>query len=121
MKHSQEINAVQEKISQLKVIINNMQNQIKTLGQELLMSQKTNIEEVFKVAVSILDSSRSSVKSGTEQTENYIIEFDHCTFRCENDELMVTPVRKDHEECQYCYFCGEYFGTEFFLQDHNRQ
>ena len=77
MKHSQEINAMKEEISHLKVIINNMQNQINTLGQELEMSQKTNIEEVFKVAVPILESSRSSVKSGTEKKENYIIECDH--------------------------------------------
>ena len=85
------------------------------------MSQKTNIEEVVKVVVSILDSSKSSVKSGTEQKENNIIECDHCSFRCKNDELMVTHVRKDHVECQYCYFCGEYLGTEKSLQDHNRQ
>ena len=70
MKHAQEINAMQEEISQLKVIINNLQNQINTLGQELEMSQKTNIKEVVKVVVSILDSSKSSFKSGTEQKEN---------------------------------------------------
>ena len=44
MKHSQEINAMQEEISHLKVIINYMQNQINTLGQDLEMSQKTNIK-----------------------------------------------------------------------------
>ena len=81
MKHAQEINAMQEEISQLKVIINNLQNQINTLGQELEMSQKTNIKEVVKVVVSILDSSKSSFKSGTEQKENNNIECDHCSFR----------------------------------------
>ena len=30
-------------------------------------------------------------------------------------------MRKDHEECQYCYFCGEYFGMEKSLKYHNRQ
>ena len=65
------------------------------------MSQKTNIKEVVKVVVSILDRSKSSVQSGTEQKEINIIECNHCSFRYENDELMVTHVRKDHEECQY--------------------
>ena len=58
-----------------------MQNQINTLWQELEMSHKTNIEEVVKVVVSILDSSKSSVKSGTEQKEFNSIECDHCSFR----------------------------------------
>ena len=40
---------MQEEISHLKVIINNMQNQINTLSQELEMSQETNNEEVVKV------------------------------------------------------------------------
>ena len=57
MKHSQKINAMQEEISQLKVIINNKQNRIKTLGQNSEISQKTDIEDVGKVVVSSLDSS----------------------------------------------------------------
>ena len=84
-----------------------MQNQINQLGQELELSQKTNIEEMVKVVVSMLDSPKSSLKSVTVQKENNI-ECGYCSFKCENDKLMVTHVRKDHEECQCCYFCGDY-------------
>ena len=33
---------------------------------------------------------------------------------------MVTHERKHHEECQFCYFCEEYFVTEKSVQDHYR-
>ena len=108
---------MQEEIRQLKGIINKMQNQINISGQELEMSQKTNIEEIVKVVVSILDNSKSPVKSGPAQKENNIIDCDHCSFKCEKDEVMVTHVREDHEEFPYCYFCGEYFGTEKSLKN----
>ena len=121
MKHSQEIIAMQEEIRQLKDIINKMQNQINILGQELEMSQKTNIEEIVKVVVSMIDSSKSPVKYGPAQKENNVIKCDHCSFKCEKEEIMVTHVREDHEECPYCYFCEEYFGTDKSLKYHNKQ
>ena len=85
------------------------------------MSQKRNIEEIIKVAVSILDSSKSPVKFGPAQKENNIIDCDHCSFKCEKDEVRVTNVREDREECTYCYFCGEYFVTARSLKDHNNK
>jgi Pyruvate/2-oxoacid:ferredoxin oxidoreductase delta subunit len=98
-----------------------VQNQINILGQELEMLQKTNIEEIVKVEVSMIDSSKSPVKSGPAQKENNVIKCDHCSFKCEKEEILVTHVREDQEEYPYCYFCEKYFGTDKSLKDHNKQ
>ena len=69
----------------------------------------------------MLESSKSSVKSSEEaQKDDNIVQCDQCSFRCENEDSLITHMSKDHEECYSCDLCGEYFGTNNSLQDHNK-
>ena len=97
-----------------------MEKQLMVLNQELRNSKETNVGEVVKLVVSLLDDSKASASSSTESSLNEMsTKCDICDFKCENEKLLITHMSEEHEECHSCYFCGKYFGTKRSLKCHN--
>ena len=118
--HTKEINSIKEEMNKLKEVVSLMEKQIMVLNQELQTSKETNVGEVVKLVVSLLDDSKASAMSSTEANQNEIsTNCDICDFKCENEKLLITHMSEEHEECHSCYFCGKYFGTKRSLKYHN--
>ena len=84
-------------------------------------TKKTDIEEVVKIVVYILNSSENLVRSVSAAKQKYLsTHFDHCDFKCGNKELMLSNMYNQHEECNSFDLCGKYFGTKQFLKHHNK-
>ena len=107
-------------MNKLKEVVSLMEKQIMVLSQELHTSKETNVGEVVKLVVFLLDDSKASAMSSTEENQNEIsTNCDICDFKCENEKLLITHMSEEHEECHSCYFCGKYFGTKRSLKYHN--
>ena len=121
LKHAKEINNIQNELTMLKGIITSMENKINDLVQEIEIGQKKKIEEVVRLVVSMLDSSKQSVESSeADQQDNTEAQCDICSYKCENEDLLINHMSKKHVESYSCNLCAEYFGTNKSLRCHNK-
>ena len=119
-KHFEKIYAIQNEVTLLKSIISRMENIISELIQEVEIGQKTNIEEIVKLVVSMMDSFKQSVESfEAEHEENSEAQCDQCSYKCENEDMLINHMSKKHENCYSCNLCAEYFVTNTSLEFHN--
>ena len=119
--HEQEMSAIKHEMNQLKLIISQMGNQIMILNQELQNTIQINVQEIVKIVVETLDKSKDPVQpSEAEQESPFSVHCDHCEFNCKNEKLMSAHMSKKHGKGYSCEFCGRYFGTKKFLEDHNK-
>ena len=69
----------------------------------------------------MIDSSKQSVESSeAEHKENSEAQCDQCSYKCENEGMLINHMSKKHENCYFCNLCAEYFGTIKSLEFHNR-
>ena len=91
------------------------------ITKEIEIGQKTKIEEVVQLVVSMLDKSKQSVESVEAEYEgNTKSQGDQCSYRCENEDMFITHMIKKHEESYSCSLFDEYFGTKSSLAFHNK-
>ena len=63
LEHSLEVKAIQEEVTKLKMIILKMKNKIKALTEDMIDKQQTNIGEIVRCVLTVLDSTQSSKSS----------------------------------------------------------
>ena len=96
-KYSDEISVIQNEMILLKAIIVKMESKINDLNQEIEMAKKTKIEDIVKIVVSMLNSSKSSeTSSEVEYKNNTEAQCDQCLYKCENEDLLISHMSKKH-------------------------
>ena len=105
LRHSLEVKTIQEEVNKIKVIILKMETDIKALTEEMLVKQQTQIGEIVKCVLTVLDSSQasksspvtfSSIENGSVETlkqaheEDISVNCDYFNFKCVNEELMIS-------------------------------
>ena len=91
------------------------------LNEEIQKSKQSNIEEIVKVLVNILNKAIYLVSSPevTKVDENSTadnktqdtINCDICDFKSTNKKLMTCQMIEENEDCYSCYLCNKYFET----------
>ena len=120
-KHSDEISVIQNEIILFKAIIVKMESKINDLNQEIELGKKTKIEDIVKIVVSMLNTSKSSeTSSEVEYKNNSEAQCDQCSYKYENEELLISHMSKKHEDSYSCNLCGECSGTNNSLKSHNK-
>ena len=76
-------------------------------NQNLEYINKRNVQEIVEIAVKTLDNSKVSVKpSEEEKFSKFPVHCDYCGFNCENQNLMIAHMDKEHEKRHFCYLCS---------------
>ena len=99
-----------------------MENQIKLLNEDIQIGKQSNIQDIVKVVVEILEKSKDSYIPFEAMTdEETVIYCDQCEFRCKNENHMIKHISQKHEMCPSCDLCARYFGTQELLKKHNME
>ena len=120
-KHSDKISVIPNEMILFKAIIVKMEIKINDLNQEIELGKKTKIADIVKIVVSMLNSSKSSeTSSELEYKNNSEVQCDQCSYKCEDEDLLISHMGKKHEDSYSCNLCGECFGTNNCLKSHNK-
>ena len=97
-----------------------MQNQIIALNDEIQSSKKMNISEIVGLIVSLLDNPKTcEIYSTTTNKTQGQFKCDICDFESKNENIMMSHMIDEHEDCYTCYLCNKYFETKHSLKHHN--
>ena len=103
------IGAMKDEMNQLKVIISYIGNQILIKNQNLECINKRNVQEIVEIAVKTPDNSKVSVKPSKEEKYSKLpVHCDYCGFNCENENLTIAHMDKEHEKRHFCDLGGRY-------------
>ena len=85
MLRHEKIDALKNEVDQLKVILLRMGNQIKVLNKEIPIGKQSNLEEIVKMVITLLDKPKDSEKARETSKEHpHLINFDQYEFKCQN-------------------------------------
>ena len=90
---------MKKELHQLKVLIMQLANQLELLNQEIQTDKQTNIAEVVKIVVSMLDNAKNSEKSPQASKEDQIsLSCDHSEVKSNLPPATLSRIEKDLEK-----------------------